>query len=202
MNIRSIPLISETIYTSFLDEIDNEALVGELELYYLSMIGNSNTGIAGFPNSGINTALLESRITSIITSIALKPVFCREFWMYSMLDTSSSIPRHNHKTNKQLHPEEYYSFAYYPIASDDAAKIYFVANHCNTIDSLVSLQPQTSMLIVFHSYVDHYTDRHNSTNKRVCISGNYWPVEPDKSLVSDWTKLVNSGKTAAVSKFS
>jgi hypothetical protein len=189
--IVEIDLISESIYEIDINNINNRLLIEELNNFNLLQLGKE-TRTTGFPPSGEETKNLQILIDYFMKKISGKEMFCKEFWMHSMDNIGGAIPRHNHKTNKQLHPEEYFSFAYYPSVPEDAANIHFVANYCNTIDTSITIKPENSKLLIFHSYVDHYTDRHSSTENRVCISGNYWPVDPDKTTVSDWSKYMTT----------
>jgi hypothetical protein len=194
--LNEISLIRESIYETILNGIDNDALISELENFNLSRLelDEKENKVYGFPASGHQTLLLENSINLLMLGLSGQEMFCREFWMYSMSDTGAAVPRHNHKTNKQLFPEEYFSFAYYPKVSDGCADIYFVGNSCNTIESGIKIKPENSKLLIFHSYIDHYTDRNKSPEKRVCISGNYWPVNPNKTTSSDWSKFMKTEK--------
>jgi hypothetical protein len=206
MEINEIPLIKQCIFESFINNIDNNKLINELNDFYLNM--KSNTGSSGgldmaFPIAGPESCRLMNEIKKRVELIAGREMVCREFWMFSM-QAGGSVPRHNHKTNHQLHPEEYYSIAYYPACPGDGANLNFIGNFCNTMESAVSVKSEEGKLIIFNSFIDHYTDRHMSESKRICISANYKPVSPDRSLVSDWTRFAKPGvaEDTRLSKFS
>lgn len=202
MEIRKLEFIQQSIFESFIDSIDNSKLIKELNNFYL----NVSTGIVdmdGFPNAGPESEKLKNEINSRVDIIAGKQMKCREFWMFTMKN-GGSVPRHNHKTNYQLHPEEYYSIAYYPLSPDGGANLNFIGNFCNTIEKVISVKSEQGKLVIFNSFIDHYTDKHSVDIERICISANYKPVDPDKSLVSDWTRFAKPGtaEDSRLSKFS
>jgi len=178
-------LIRQSVFESFIDNIDNEVLIQELQNFYFRNIGSSEK-IYGFPDAGEQTHKLRLEIDARVMAISQKQMFCRGCWMMAMNKQSSPVPQHSHKTNKQLDPTEYYSFAYYPRAEDGATPLNFVANYCNTMTSRISIPAETGKLLVFNAYVEHYTDVNRSDSDRVCISGNYWPAQPNTELRSDW----------------
>lgn len=203
MTIQKLSFIKQDIYQVQIDHIDNSKLIQELDTFYLNSISTSTNLDMRFPEAGIETAKFKLAIDSAVNEVASKKMLCREFWMFTMRN-NGSVPRHNHKTNYQLHPEEYYSIIYYPHVTPNAAKLNFIGNLCNTIDVLMSVQPRTGMLLIFNSFIDHYTDKHLTDDQRTCISANYKPEEPDKSLVSDWTRFAKPGvaEDNRISKFS
>jgi hypothetical protein len=187
--MNEIILIQQSVFEYFVTDVDNEKLINELQTFYISRIGLENQKLYGFPEAGEQTKKLKTEIDSNISSILGKEAFCRGCWMMAMNKQSTPIPQHSHKTNKQLNPAEYYSFAYYARADDGAAPLNFVANYCNGMTSRISIPAETGKLLIFNSYLEHYTDLNYSERDRVCISGNYWPAEPDKSLRSDWNQF-------------
>lgn len=188
MQINEIQLISQSVFESFIDNINNEKLINELSDFYLINI-SSGEKIYGFPEAGDETLKLKNSIDLRVSTVLGKDAFCRGCWMMSMNKQSTPVPQHSHKTNKQLNPSEYFSFAYYARADEGAAPLNFVANYCNTMTSRISVPAETGKLLIFNSYIEHYTDLNKSDSDRVCISGNYWPVNPDTSLRSDWNQF-------------
>jgi hypothetical protein len=82
---------------------------------------------------------------------------------------------------------EYYSVAYYPSAPTGSSKLIFQVSWCNTIESLISIDPKPGMLVVFNSYIQHMTNRHNAIDRRVVISANLKPDSPNTTVVPDWS---------------
>lgn len=203
MNISEITFIKQSIFESFIPSIDNEKLLKELNDFYLGIMASGESADMRFPDAGEESSKLKDEIGKRVDAIAGKQMKCREFWMFTMRN-NGSVPRHNHKTNYQLHPEEYYSVTYYPLVPDDGANLNFIGNFCNTMESLISVKPQIGKLVIFNSFIDHYTDKNMSDSERVCISANYKPLEADKSLVSDWTKFAKPGvsEDSRLAKFS
>lgn len=203
MDINQIPLIQQCVYTSDLINIHNGDLIEEMQAFYSNVALASSSSDMRFPNAGPQSEKLQEEIGAAVNAIAGKEMTCREFWMFSM-PTGGSVPLHNHWTNYQLHPEEYFSIAYYPCVPNSGPKLHFTASYCRAMKNTITIQPRTGMLIVFNSFLDHYTDKNHSSEQRTCISANYKPVAPDKSLVSDWTSfaLPKAHEDARFSKFS
>lgn len=203
MEIKELPVIRQSVFSLQLENIDNIALIKELESYYSNISASNASSDMRFPQAGEQSSKLQTAINSGVNLVAGKEMECREFWMFSLTD-GGAVPLHNHWTNYQMHPEEYYSVAYYPAIPYGAAKIHFVATYCRMMKHVLTVEPSAGMLLIFNSYLDHYTDRNSTTEKRTCISANYRPVSPDKSLVSDWTSfaLPRAAQDDRFSKFS
>lgn len=206
MEINEVPLIRQSIFESLITNVDNDALVKELRIYYLNKSsgdGKKDSQNMKFPIAGPESEKLQDEILKRVEIVSGKKMKCKEFWMFSM-NNGGSVPRHNHKTNYQLHPEEYYSVSYYPLCEEDGADIFFIANYCNTLENLISIKTQTGKLIIFNSFIDHYTSKHMSNSERICISANYKPEMPDESVVSDWTRFARPGVAgdSRIQKFS
>jgi|694.fasta_scaffold00969_37 hypothetical protein len=192
MDIREIPLIQQSVFESTITSIDNFALVNELNKFYSNPENSQNLADVRFPEAGPETLKLENEISLRVNTVAQKQMICKQFWMLSM-SSGGSVPQHNHKNNYQLHPEEYYSVAYYPSAPEGGANIHFYASYCNTMQKRIVVKSSVGKLVIFNSYLDHYTDRHWSDDPRICISANYKPAEPDKTVVSDWSSFAQPG---------
>lgn len=109
-----------------------------------------------------------------------------EIWSLT-LNKGESVSAHSHRSNTHMDPSEYYSIAYYPSAPVDCSKLIFDVSWCNTIENLVHITPQTGMLVLFNSYIKHFTDRHPLDISRVVVSANLCPEEPNKTPVPDWS---------------
>ena len=192
MEISEIPLIQQSVFESTIESVNNISLIQELNDFYLNSAKDKNLADTNFPDAGPESRRLSYEISRRVEAVAGKKMVCRQFWMLSM-SSGGSVPQHNHKNNYQLHPEEYYSVAYYPAAPDGGANIHFYASYCNTMQKRIVVESTVGKLVIFNSYLDHYTDRHWSDDPRICISANYKPAEPDKSVVSDWSSFAQPG---------
>ena len=205
MEITELQLIRQSVFESFIPNIDNQALIIELQNFYAnitSKLEDIYDWDMRFPSAGPESEKLKEEIGKRVDAVAGKPMVCREIWMYTM-SKFMTMPQHNHKTNYQLHPEEYYSIAYYAYAPPDGANLHFVANYANTMESRICVAAETGKLIIFNSFLDHYTDRHLSEEKRMCISGNYKPETPDKTMVPDWSTYIKpKDKNVPLTRFS
>ena len=205
MEIRELQIIRQSVFESFIPSIDNQALIAELQNFYAnitSKLKDIYDWDMSFPSAGPESEKLKEEIAKRVDAVAGKPMVCREIWMYTM-SKFMTMPQHNHKTNYQLHPEEYYSIAYYAYAPTDGANLHFVANYANTMESRIMVKAETGKLIIFNSFLDHYTDRHLSDEQRMCISGNYKPETPDKTMVPDWSTYIKpKDKNVPLTRFS
>lgn len=205
MEIKELQLIRQSVFESFIPSIDNQALIAELQEFYSNITSKLNDIYdwdMSFPSAGPESEKLKEEIGKRVNAVAGKPMICREIWMYTM-SKFMTMPQHNHKTNYQLHPEEYYSIAYYAYAPEDGANLHFVANYANTMESRIMVKAETGKLIIFNSFLDHYTDRHLSDEQRMCISGNYKPETPDKTMVPDWSTYIKpKDKNVPLTRFS
>ena len=205
MEIKELQIIRQSVFESFIPSIDNQALIAELQNFYAnitSKLKDIYDWDMSFPSAGPESEKLKEEIAKRVDAVAGKPMVCREIWMYTM-SKFMTMPQHNHKTNYQLHPEEYYSIAYYAYAPTDGANLHFVANYANTMESRIMVKAETGKLIIFNSFLDHYTDRHLSDEQRMCISGNYKPETPDKTMVPDWSTYIKpKDKNVPLTRFS
>lgn len=205
MEIEELSLIRQSVFESFIPNVDNSALIKELQDFYSNITSKLNDIYdwdMSFPSAGPESEKLKEEIGKRVDAVAGKPMVCREIWMYTM-SKFMTMPQHNHKTNYQLHPEEYYSIAYYAYAPNDGANLHFVANYANTMESRIMVKAETGKLIIFNSFLDHYTDRHLSDEQRMCISGNYKPETPDKTMVPDWSTYIKpKDKNVPLTRFS
>jgi hypothetical protein len=155
MEIVEIPLITQNIYESFIPDIDNVALVAELNTYYTnvtSKLKDIYDWDMSFPAAGPESEKLKDEISKRVNAVAGRSMVCREIWMYTM-SKLMTMPQHNHKTNYQLHPEEYYSIAYYAHAPEDGANLHFVAQYCNGMENRIVVPAVTGKLIIFNSFL-------------------------------------------------
>ncbi|MEM6475726.1 MAG: putative 2OG-Fe(II) oxygenase [Pseudomonadota bacterium] len=69
------------------------------------------------------------------------------------------------------------SWVYYPKYPKDSGSLIF-AMDAVARRTMVEIDPEVGNLVIFPSYAPHYTRRNMSNEKRVSISGNYFP-DPD-----------------------
>ena len=71
------------------------------------------------------------------------------------------------------------SWVYYPQYPEDSGELIF-AMDAVARRTMVEVNPKVGNLVIFPSYAPHYTRRNMSGEKRVSISGNYFP-DPEKA---------------------
>ena len=135
-----------------------------------------------------NTPLMQEVRTAIeeeTSQILSKKCKVSAMWGL-ILQKGESVEPHSHKSNSHLNPHEYFSVAYYPTAGFKDAKLVFGVPYANSQETVTHIQPTAGMLVVFPSYLMHWTTRQMS-NTRVVLSANMEPVEPDVSTQQDWS---------------
>jgi len=128
---------------------------------------------------------LERAIESAVTDMFDRAYRITELWSIQTRP-EQSIVAHNHRLNTHVNPLEYYSFAYYPLAPEGSADLTFHVGYCHTIEACISVPVEPGALIVFNSFVWHFTERQTSTEDRLNVSGNLAPIDPDQSPNANW----------------
>jgi hypothetical protein len=109
-----------------------------------------------------------------------------EIWTLT-LQKGNSVAWHSHKSNTHLHPEEFFSIAYYPNAQEGSADLIFTTTACNTLEHSTIVEVSTGTLVVFNSFVTHMTSRHLLDEERVVVSANFSPAQLNNAPTQDWT---------------
>ena len=194
---KSKKLINLEVFTTTIESVNNEKILNELSEYGSSMDkkyidsyldGNNHTYYEDtkFPKSAPECLRLYDEIESTVSGFLNKKMKITEIWSLT-LNKGESVSAHSHRSNTHMDPSEYYSIAYYPSAPMDCSKLIFDVSWCNTIENLVHITPHTGMLVLFNSYIKHFTDRHSQDESRVVVSANLCPEEPNKTPVPDWS---------------
>jgi len=190
-------LINLEVFTTTIDSVDNEKILDELNRHGSSvdkkyidsyLDGNNHTYYEDrkFPKSSPECLRLRNEIESTVSSFLGKKMKITEIWSLT-LNKGESVSAHSHRSNTHMDPSEYYSIAYYPSAPADCSKLIFDVSWCNAIENLVHITPITGMLVLFNSYIKHFTDRHQIDTSRVVVSANLCPEEPNKTPMPDWS---------------
>ena len=120
----------------------------------------------------------------------IKKISSKEYTVSAMwglgLQKGESVEPHSHKSNSHLNPHEYFSVAYYPTAGFDDAQLVFGVPYANSQETVTHIQPTAGMLVIFPSYLTHWTTRQMS-NTRVVLSANVEPVEPETNTQQNWS---------------
>jgi len=195
-SINQVGLINLNAYTTVFDDVDNAAIASEM--YEHAGLIEQETPDYGWISRGFvqhedlvvpvtkNISKLEEKIKETISIISNKPCVIDDIWGVA-LTKDQSVIAHNHKSNLHPHPHEYFSFAYYPDAPEGSAELIFHVGYCDTMSHAVPVYPTTGLLVVFNSYVNHMTARHKLDTRRLVISGNTSPVEPNLEPNADWS---------------
>jgi|694.fasta_scaffold00336_45 hypothetical protein len=192
-----INLFTLNVYKSVIKNIDHEKIYNEIKNNsehieekfindYLKTNNHTYYEDKKFPNNLPECTKLKSILLDSVNSILGKEMKLDTIWTLT-LKKGESVSYHNHKSNTHMFPSEYYSIAYYPNAPEDSAKLLFNTTACNVVENITSITPNTGDLILFNSFIPHMTTRHMSEEPRVVVSANFSPVNPNTTVVPDWS---------------
>ena len=204
MNEKSflIPICPINIFKTFLD-VDNSKIFREVQNHakeieskninksilhdrtsYLNYV-KETSGDNSLPSSE-ECNKLKNLMTEQVSIFANKPMKIDECWSLE-LTMGQSVGVHSHKSNTHMYPDEYYSVAYYVNVPVGSAKLIFGISVCNTIETLIPVNPEKGMFLIFNSFIQHHTDRHLSDEPRLVVSANFSPINPNTKPVPDWS---------------
>jgi hypothetical protein len=203
-NVERINLIQIDVLKTKLSGINNKKLIeeivntrGEIDETYLEDKHHTYYEDKRYPFGYVESEKLINKLTESVSAILGRQMILSEIWTLT-LEHGQSVAAHSHKSNTHLHPEEYFSIAYYPSAPDGSADLIFLANAANTIDNSIVIKPETGDLIVFNSYLNHMTNRHrNKDEARIVISANFIPKNPNPTPTQDWSAYSRVGKDSS-----
>jgi len=195
-----VNLINLDVFITRIDSIDNKKLLEEIESSSLEIQNRESNSIldsgsityhASYEDRKLDKTLpecsmLSIKIEDVVSSIVGKKMLITEIWSLTLSAGESVFP-HSHKSNTHMHPMDYYSVAYYPNAPAGGSKLFFEASWCGTMENLISISPESGMLVIFNSYIRHMTDRHRVSENRVVVSANLSPEYPNTAPVPDWS---------------
>lgn len=190
-------LIRLSVYTTFLDEIDNESVLREICAYghkpngdvvgdYLEDTTHTFYEDTSFPIDAPNCNKLSMEIVKAVSELSGRQMGLDAMWSL-FLKHGSSVSSHSHRSNTHMYPNEYFSVAYYVSAPVGGARLIFNSIHSNLIEQTYAISPETGMLVIFNSYITHMTERHNSNEDRVVVSASLSPIEPNRKPIPDWS---------------
>ncbi len=192
-DLKVVNLFSLNVYTSYLKDINNNIILKEIQEHSGSIPDVKDPYPAHtfyedrtFPFEKPECKKLFKEIEKTVSSILNREMKINSIWTLS-LEKGQSVTAHTHKVNTHLYPEEYFSISYYINAPKDSADLIFTTSHCNTIETSTAITPETGMLIVFNSFINHMTNRHYNEQQRVVVSANLSPVNENLSENPDWS---------------
>lgn len=192
-NVEAIPLIAINIFKTSLPDVNNQKLVqeitssdGALAEHYLKDKNHTYYEDQRYPFGKEEAESLIKKLTTAVSSILNKEMILEEIWTLT-LQKGQSVAWHSHKSNTHLHPQDYFSIAYYANAPENSAELIFTTTACNTLEQSYTLSPEAGGLVVFNSFIPHMTSRHLSDEPRIVISANFSPKYPNSTPTQDWT---------------
>jgi len=199
-DVEKINLIQIDVLKTKMFDIDNTKLIqeiintrGEIDENYLEDKHHTYYEDKRYPFGYIESERLIDRLSERVSVALGREMILSEIWTLT-LEHGQSVAAHSHKSNTHLHPEEYFSIAYYPSAPTGSADLIFLANAANTIDSSIMITPEPGDLIIFNSYLTHMTNRHrNKDEPRIVISANFSPKNPSVTPTQDWSAYSRNG---------
>jgi hypothetical protein len=198
--IDSVSIVSQIIHVARLDDIDHDQVASDIELYAVGIEQESPE--YGWISRGFvqhedlvmpvtpEITKLESAILETVKQMTNRDYKIDDMWAVKLVKNQSVIA-HSHHSNSHVHPEEYYSVAYYPQAPQGSAELIFSANWCGVMQTNVPVTPEKGKLVVFNSYLTHMTARHSIDEPRLVVSMNLAPVVPNIDPNADWSVYWN-----------
>jgi hypothetical protein len=192
-------IIAVNYYTTQLDNINNDIITKQIHEHgtppNTTQVGEDGEKSHSYHEDTVlprskEIAQLEKSITDSVNSITGKNNKIDAIWALT-LQKNQSVMAHTHKSNQHINHDEYWSIAYYPEAPEGSADLIFHATHSNTIDLSHRVTPRPGLLVIFPSYILHYTDRHMCEEPRTVISANLHPLQPDITHNADWSPYRN-----------
>ena len=198
-DIEKINLVSIDVLKTKIIGIDNSKLLeeisgahGEIDDSFIDDKHHTYYEDRKYPFGMIESEKLIDKLTERVSAAVGREMVMSDIWTLS-LEFGQSVSAHSHKSNTHLHPEEYFSIAYYPSAPDGSADLIFLVNAGNTIENSIEIRPETGDLVIFNSYLTHMTNRHrNRDEARLVVSANFAPRDPNVKPTQDWSAYSRS----------
>ena len=184
------------LYTTMVIEgIDNESLAKDVLSKSDCRISDdplqSRYEDTEFPNTE-NTKDLILKIDSEIYEMDCN-LEKKSIWSHILEPQQSTIP-HNHQEDQWDggHPDDNgLSFVYYVTYPENSGDLVF---ELSAVQRRISqnIKPVVGNLVLFPTYIPHYTKRNTSKEIRISISGNYWP---DVDKLDEFFREVYDGRS-------
>lgn len=188
-----VNLISLDVLVGKIGEIDNKKLFQEIQEHsgviganFLADKNHTYYEDKKYPFGQPESEKLIEALNSAVFSALGTEMQMEAIWTLT-LEKGQSVSMHSHKSNLHMRPSEYFSIAYYVNAPDGSADLIFETDYCGTIENQTRISPESGMLVIFNSFIRHMTNRHDSDEKRIVVSANFAPVNPDIRPTQDWS---------------
>lgn len=188
-----VNLISLDVLVGEISGIDNKKLFqeiqehsGEIGANFLADKNHTYYEDKKYPFGQPESEKLIDALNQAVTSCLGTEMKMEAIWTLT-LEKGQSVSMHSHKSNLHMRPSEYFSIAYYVNAPDGSADLIFDTDYCGAVENQTRITPKPGMLVVFNSFIRHMTNRHDSDEKRIVVSANFAPVNPDITPTQDWS---------------
>ena len=104
-------------------------------------------------------------INTYLNRIDMEPAVVSSSW-FNILGKNGVVKKHRHVESWEDEEGSVVSGAYYPFVEEDSAELIF-----SFPDKKVTITPESGALVIFPSWVDHYTEI-NMSEKRITVSFN------------------------------
>lgn len=194
--IKYINLIKQDIYTAKINSVNHKQVAFDIENYGKNIkketpgYGHISRGFVQYEDIVMPVTpeilKLEKEIINILNKLNKKEYYIKDTWAVK-LTKDQSVIAHSHHSNSHIHPEEYFSVAYYPSAPEGSAELIFSVEWCNIMKNTVAVKPENGLLVIFNSYITHMTARHSINDPRFVVSMNLSPKIPNCTPNADWS---------------
>ena len=198
-NYEEIPLIKLSLYSTTITSVDNSIIykdIIEFQQNNKESIKQKNSKLEGvyfasyedslFPKDSVECTKLAAAIKDSVCSILGVDMTMESIWAL-ILKKNESVCVHSHKSNTHMFPKDYFSIAYYVKTPPGSARLFFETSYCNTIESVFPIYPKDGTLLIFNSFIKHFTERHQVDEERVVVSANFCPTQPNITPIPNWS---------------
>ena len=195
LTFNAFPIVELSAYSLNFNDIPNDVICAQIIEHddYVDpnmdmLLDNNHTYYEDMrlPNTK-EISSLKLKIAEAMSEIAGREYVVTEAWSI-ILEPGQSISAHSHCVHGAIDPNDYFAFAYYPFAPPGSSDLQFLSTHSNVISTTVSAPVSTGTLLIFNSYLIHWTHRQHGNSIRVNVSGNLAPVTPNTRPADDWSK--------------
>jgi uncharacterized protein YozE (UPF0346 family) len=117
---------------------------------------------------------LQSFITEKVSQYQKRKMKCDNIWAI-VLEKNQSTSYHSHRRLNFDNPNNFVSIAFYTQVPEKSADLQFIVTAFNHLEYMVSVKPETGMLLMFNSLVPHMSTLHMGEEERIVIGANFSP---------------------------
>ena len=159
------------------------------QIHKQDFVFSNGYGFRVYPNTD-ECNNLKRLIESMANNILPIKVDLVDIWAV-VTNKGESVSYHSHHSNTHMQPEEYWSGVLYAESDDDSAELVLHSFAFNRVESMTKIKPEVGKIVLFNSFIPHFTTMHQSDKPRVAISFNLKPKNPNITEIPDMSVYRN-----------